>query len=123
MRIGNCDLCHEEHRYISEGKDSFGVHVLNLCSYGCADERSIPQNTVELDLIATCANCGRILKPEMKLIYIEYFSNVFCGSSCAEEYRHEMIRSETVVCNELNEAELSKYALKVNNGRLLVIQI
>lgn len=122
MRIGDCDLCSKEHRYITEGRDSFGVHVLDVCAYGCDDERSIPKDVCdELDFVATCAYCGKVLKPEMKLVYIKYFSSIFCGSGCSTEYRNEMIRSETINCEDLSKEELSKYFLKVKNGRLLVV--
>lgn len=120
MRIGECDFCGER-RYVTEGKDSFGIHVLDLCAYGCDDLRSNPnpQGTDnELDSIATCEYCGKVLKPEMQLVYIEYFYSLFCSSGCSSEYQYEMIRSESINCEKLTAEELSKYNLKVMDGRL-----
>lgn len=118
MRIGECDFCGER-RYVTEGKDSFGIHVLDLCAYGCDDLRSNPQGTDnELDSIATCAYCGKVLKPEMQLVYIEFFYSLFCSSGCSSEYKFEMIRSESVNCEKLTEEELSKFNLKIKDGRL-----
>lgn len=39
--IGECDMCGNAERYITHGKDSFGVHVMNYCTFGCLDERSV----------------------------------------------------------------------------------
>ncbi|MGX5430327.1 hypothetical protein [Bacillus cereus] len=39
--IGECDMCGNPERYITHGKDSFGVHVMNYCTFGCSDERSV----------------------------------------------------------------------------------
>ncbi|MGN4128100.1 hypothetical protein ACMGD3_24300 [Lysinibacillus sphaericus] len=118
MRIGECDLC-EEQRYLAEGRDAFGIHVLNLCAYGCSDNRSIPQNeNIELDRIAACMNCVRVLKPEDELEYTWYFNSVFCSQSCVIDCFFDEIQSTTLKCNELTEEELRKYNLKVKDGRL-----
>lgn len=45
-RIGICDFCYQENRYVDEGYDAFGVHVVDLCAYGCNDERSIPSEVI-----------------------------------------------------------------------------
>jgi hypothetical protein len=45
-RIGTCDLCDQE-RNVTECHDSFGVHVMDICEYGCNDERRTPSNTVK----------------------------------------------------------------------------
>lgn len=38
--IGDCDLCGEDNRYVEHGKDTFGVHVIDHCAYGCNNEKS-----------------------------------------------------------------------------------
>lgn len=38
--IGDCDLCGEDNRYVEHGKDTFGVHVIDYCAYGCNNEKS-----------------------------------------------------------------------------------
>lgn len=47
-KIGECDLCSKA-RYLTEGKDRFDVHVMDVCAYGCNDMRSVPSNDPEWD--------------------------------------------------------------------------
>ena len=42
MKIGNCDNCCTDDRYVKAGYDSFDVHVVDICFYGCGDPRNIP---------------------------------------------------------------------------------
>lgn len=37
--ISDCDLCGEDNRYVEHGKDTFGVHVIDYCAYGCNNEK------------------------------------------------------------------------------------
>lgn len=41
MKIGECDMC-DRTRVVEEVEDFFEVHVLDICYYGCGDERSNP---------------------------------------------------------------------------------
>lgn len=50
---GECDLCQSDDRLVVEGNDSFGVHVLNVCAFGCSDARSIPPTNPEYDPMET----------------------------------------------------------------------
>lgn len=119
MKIDECDYCGEQ-RYITEGKDSFGVHVVNLCAYGCNDNRSIPLNTDSDDIVARCENCRTILKPEDK-IELKY-SDVYCSKYCVAEPYHyddiEYVSSTTIICDNLTTGELQKYNLKIIERRL-----
>jgi hypothetical protein len=38
--ISDCDLCGEDNRYVEHEKDTFGVHVIDYCAYGCNNEKS-----------------------------------------------------------------------------------
>jgi hypothetical protein len=39
--ISDCDLCGEDNRYVEHGKDTFGVHVIDYCAYGCNNEKKV----------------------------------------------------------------------------------
>lgn len=39
--IGECNHCLEVNRNLTPGHDCFGVHVVDVCAYGCNDNRSI----------------------------------------------------------------------------------
>ena len=63
-KIGECDHCLEVNRNLTPGHDSFGVHVVDVCAFGCNDNRSI--NTGECEEMKiphsfgeeSCGYCG-----------------------------------------------------------------
>jgi len=124
LKVGKCDLC-DERKYIAEGRDSFDVHVLNLCAYGCNDIRSIPQeNLTEIENIASCMNCTRVLKPENDIEYCSYWNSVFCSkycAYCAQDYSFDEIDSITLNCNRLTKDEIKRYDLMIIDNRLYFI--
>ncbi|EDZ49860.1 hypothetical protein [Bacillus cereus] len=46
LKIGICDVCNENNRYLKKGIDSFQVHVMDHCAFGCSDERSVVKKKV-----------------------------------------------------------------------------
>lgn len=125
MRIGICDYC-DQRRYIREGKDLFDVHVVDLCAYGCKDERSIPLNEDCQGIFARCENCESVLKPEKTIEYIETFNEVFCNKYCVADFYHyddiEFVNSTSLDCKKLTKKELEKYRLKIEDERLLKLE-
>lgn len=41
LKVGKCDLCYEESRYLKELHDRDGFHIMDGCYFGCNDRRSI----------------------------------------------------------------------------------
>lgn len=47
MDIGTCDRCMRDARHLIAGHDSFGVHVVNVCAYGCENSKSVAKEETE----------------------------------------------------------------------------
>ncbi|KAA8473031.1 hypothetical protein FYW06_28025 [Bacillus paranthracis] len=46
LNVGMCDVCNEDNRYLKKGIDSFEVHVMDHCAFGCSDERSVVKKKI-----------------------------------------------------------------------------
>lgn len=61
FRVNDCELCFMDNRYVTEGYNDFEQRILDSCTFGCDDKRSVPteKSMIENMRISDCDYCNK----------------------------------------------------------------